>query len=404
MGVWADVMRPNQFSKICVVGLGYIGLPTAVMFASKKLMVVGFDVNEMTVDAVNRGETHIIEPGLDEVVQAVVSQGFLRATRKPEPADVFLIAVPTPLEGSHKTPDVSFIESAVAKIAPVLVPGNLVVLESTSPVGTTEKIAEWLSQLRPDLSFPEKSGDVADIRIAYCPERVLPGNTMKELVTNDRIIGGMTAHCSASATELYKIFVTGRCIVASSPRVAEMAKLAENSYRDVNIAFANELSMICDHLDINVWELITLANRHPRVDILQPGPGVGGHCIAIDPWFIVSSAPEAANLISLARGVNDSKPDWVLRKIQDAITTYKKSHTPQNATNMTVAFYGLGFNRDIVDLGESPAVSIVSRFMSEQSESDCCRASHMRNYPSLSAARPRECCRCESFGDTCSAS
>ena len=376
------------FKRISVVGLGYIGLPTAAMFASCKVEVVGVDVNQQTVDTINQGRINIVEPELDSVVRAVVEDGYLRAVTIPEPADVFLIAVPTPLQGDKREPDLDFIKSAALAIAPLLEGGNLVILESTSPVGATEMMADWMSKVRPDLSFPQDAGAASDIRIAHCPERVLPGKVMQELITNDRVIGGMTPDCSARAISLYKMFVSGECIVASGPRVAEMAKLAENSYRDVNIAFANELSMICDQLDIDVWELIPLANRHPRVDILQPGPGVGGHCIAVDPWFIVSSAPEEANLISVARAVNDDKPDWVLRKIQNAIATHKKLNPQRNMAEITVAFYGLSFKRDIDDLRESPAVSIVRRFMSEQSESVVVVEPHICELPpSLSAAR-----------------
>ena len=376
------------FKRISVVGLGYIGLPTAAMFASCKVEVVGVDVNQQTVDTINQGRINIVEPELDSVVRAVVEDGYLRAVTIPEPADVFLIAVPTPLQGDKREPDLDFIKSAALAIAPLLEGGNLVILESTSPVGATEMMADWMSKVRPDLSFPQDAGAASDIRIAHCPERVLPGKVMQELITNDRVIGGMTPDCSARAISLYKMFVSGECIVASGPRVAEMAKLAENSYRDVNIAFANELSMICDQLDIDVWELIPLANRHPRVDILQPGPGVGGHCIAVDPWFIVSSAPEEANLISVARGVNDGKPDWVLRKIQNAIATHKKLNAQRNTGEITVAFYGLSFKRDIDDLRESPAVSIVRRFMSEQPESVVVVEPHICELPpSLSAAR-----------------
>jgi UDP-N-acetyl-D-mannosaminuronic acid dehydrogenase len=248
------------------------------------------------------------------LVRAAVHEGFLRATTTPEPADAFLIAVPTPLTDGQK-PDLSYIESAAKLIAPVLRKGNLVILESTSPVGTTEKLAEWLAAVRPDLSFPRQAGEAADVQIAYCPERVLPGKVVHELVANDRVIGGMTHKAGEMAVTLYKVFVEGECII-TDPRTAEMCKLTENSFRDVNIAFANELSMICDKLGINVWELIRLANRHPRVKILRPGCGVGGHCIPIDPWFIVDQAPDEARLIRMAREVNDSKPLWIVRRVE----------------------------------------------------------------------------------------
>lgn len=348
----------KQFKKISVVGLGYIGLPTAAMFASRKIKVVGVDVDQSAVDTINRGEIHIVEPDLDMVVHAAVHEGYLRATTTPEPADAFLIAVPTPFKGKNHEPDLSYIEAASNAIAAVLEKGNLVILESTSPVGATEAMAGWLAEARPDLSFPQTAGENSDVRIAHCPERVLPGKVMQELISNDRVIGGMTKRCSEQAASLYKKFVTGECVLASGPRVAEMAKLTENSFRDVNIAFANELSLICDKLDIDVWELISLANRHPRVDILQPGPGVGGHCIAVDPWFIVASAPQAAKLIATARAVNDGKPDWVLEKCRAAVGAYLMKNPETTAQDVSIAVYGLTFKPDIDDLRESPALEI----------------------------------------------
>jgi len=342
---------------ISVIGLGYIGLPTAAMFASRKVRVVGVDVNQSAVDKINRGEIHIVEPDLDIVVQSVVAAGYLRATLEAEPADAFLVAVPTPFRGEDHEPDLSYIQAACKNIAPVLKPGNLVVLESTSPVGATEKMADWLAAERPDLSFPQSHGEQSDIRIAHCPERVLPGKVMQELVSNDRVIGGMTSRCSEAARALYKLFVQGECVVTQA-RTAEMAKLTENSFRDVNIAFANELSVICDQLDIDVWELIALSNRHPRVNILQPGPGVGGHCIAVDPWFIVASAPDTAKLIRTAREVNDAKPNWVIEKVRAAVGTYLMSHPEKTAADVTIACYGLTFKADIDDLRGSPALNI----------------------------------------------
>lgn len=337
-----------SFDVISVIGLGYIGLPTAAAFASRRKTVVGVDVNRAAVDTINRGGVHIVEPDLDMLVRAAVTQGHLRATQDVEPADAFLIAVPTPFSDGHK-PDLSYVEAASRAIAPVLKPGDLVVLESTSPVGTTEKIAAWLAEMRSDLTFPQQAGEQSDIRIAHCPERVLPGQVIRELVENDRVIGGMTRSCSEAAAELYRVFVRGECVLTDA-RTAEMCKLTENAYRDVNIAFANELSVICDHLDINVWELIRLANRHPRVDILQPGPGVGGHCIAVDPWFIVDSAPEHARLIRTARTVNDDKPHHVLDRIE---------HVARRFREPVIACLGLAFKADIDDLRESPAVEIV---------------------------------------------
>lgn len=348
-----------MFKTISVIGLGYIGLPTAAVFASRKIKVVGVDVNQFAVDTINKGEIHIVEPDLDIVVHAAVTEGYLRATVVPEAADAFLIAVPTPFKGDHD-PDLSYIQSACEAIAPVLKAGDLVILESTSPVGATEQVSQWLAEIRTDLTFPQTHGDSSDIRVAHCPERVLPGHVLRELVQNDRVIGGMTAKCSERATALYKIFVEGECVVTNA-RTAEMCKLTENSFRDVNIAFANELSMICDKLEINVWELIRLANRHPRVNILQPGPGVGGHCIAVDPWFIVSKTPAEARIIRCAREVNDSKPDWVIDKVKLAVAEHLQANPEKTARDVTVACFGLAFKPDIDDLRESPAVAITQR-------------------------------------------
>ncbi|MDW7549433.1 UDP-N-acetyl-D-mannosamine dehydrogenase [Pseudoalteromonas peptidolytica] len=354
-----------SFNTISVVGLGYIGLPTAAMFASRKKKVIGVDVNQHAVDTINRGEIHIVEPELDMIVHAAVKEGYLKATHTPEQADAFLIAVPTPFKNSDSEipePDLSYIKAAAEAIAPVLKKGDLVILESTSPVGATEQMAEWLAEVRTDLTFPQQVGEESDIRIAHCPERVLPGHVVHELVENDRVIGGMTTMCSQAATELYKTFVEGECITTNT-RTAEMAKLTENSFRDVNIAFANELSMICDKLDINVWELIKLANRHPRVNILQPGPGVGGHCIAVDPWFIVSKTPDEAKLIHTARTVNDAKPDWVINKVKLAIADFLQANPTKTAKDITIACYGLAFKADIDDLRESPALNIAQQIV-----------------------------------------
>jgi UDP-N-acetyl-D-mannosaminuronic acid dehydrogenase len=346
-------MNPTPYRRISVIGLGYIGLPTAAMFASRKIEVVGVDVSAHVIDTVNRGSVHIIEPDLEMVVHAAAKEGYLRATATPEPAEAFLIAVPTPCDHHDHTPDLNYIEQASKAVAKVLAPGNLVILESTSPPGTTEMMAAWMAEMRPDLTFPQTHGEASDIRIAYCPERVLPGKVLQELVANSRVIGGMTPRCSAAAAALYKAFVSGECVIASSPRIAEMTKLAENSFRDVNIAFANELSLICDTQNVNVWELIALANRHPRVNILQPGPGVGGHCIAVDPWFLVAAAPAQANLIRTARQVNDHKPAWVLEKVRAVVAQLS---TP--ADTVRIALYGLSFKPDIDDLRESPALDI----------------------------------------------
>ncbi|AOR71529.1 UDP-N-acetyl-D-mannosaminuronic acid dehydrogenase [Burkholderia stabilis] len=337
-----------SFETVSVIGLGYIGLPTAAAFAARRKSVVGVDVSQHAVDTINRGEIHIVEPELDMLVHAAVTQGYLRATTAPEPADAFLIAVPTPFTDGNK-PDLSYIEAACRSVAPVLKKGDLVVLESTSPVGATEKMAAWLAAQRPDLTFPQQAGERSDIRIAHCPERVLPGHVVRELVENDRVIGGMTRKCGTRAQELYDVFVRGECVLTDA-RTAEMCKLTENAFRDVNIAFANELSVICDQLDINVWELIRLANRHPRVSVLQPGPGVGGHCIAVDPWFIVDSAPEHARLIRTARNVNDAKPHFVYERVQQAASRFREP---------VIACLGIAFKADIDDLRESPAMEIV---------------------------------------------
>lgn len=350
----------KKFKVISIIGLGYIGLPTAAVFASRKVKVIGVDVNQHAVDTINRGEIHIVEPDLDKVVHAAVTEGYLHATTQPQQADAFLIAVPTPFKkgpsGPHH-PDIDYIESAAKSIAPVLKRGDLVILESTSPVGATEQMAEWMAEARPDLTFPKTHGEASDIRIAHCPERVLPGQVLRELVQNDRVIGGITPKCSEVAASLYKIFVQGECVITNA-RTAEMCKLTENSFRDVNIAFANELSIICDKLEINVWELIKLANRHPRVNILQPGPGVGGHCIAVDPWFIVSSAPNESNLIRTSREVNDLKPKWVLNKVKQNIKKYLKSNPELDEKNIVICCLGLTFKPNIDDLRESPALDI----------------------------------------------
>lgn len=337
-----------SFETICVVGLGYIGLPTAAVIASRRCRVIGLDVNAAVVEGINRGETHIVEPGLDAMVQNAVSDGYLRTTTTAEPADAFIVAVPTPFRDGH-VPDLSYIEAASRAIAPVLRAGNLVILESTSPVGATEAMADWLAAARPDLTFPSTHGEESDIRIAHCPERVLPGNVLRELVQNDRVIGGLSDTCSNAAVELYRIFVEGECMVTDA-RTAEMCKLTENSFRDVNIAFANELSLVCDEIGVDVWELIRLANRHPRVNVLQPGPGVGGHCIAVDPWFIVHSAPDTARLIRTSREVNDGKPYWVVDKVRALVAA--------KGGRAKVACMGLAFKPDIDDLRESPALDI----------------------------------------------
>ena len=328
---------------VCVIGLGYIGLPTATLIANSGFKVYGMDPVEHVVETVNRGEIHIVEPGLAAYVKKAVSSGNLHADVKPHEADVFILAVPTPFKGD-KEPDLSFVESATREIAPFVKEGNLIILESTSPVGTTEKVQKWVLEERTDLVGK-------NLYFAHCPERVLPGKIVEELPHNDRIIGGIDTESTKKTVAFYGHFVTG-ALLSTDARTAEMAKLTENSFRDVNIAFANELSIICDKLGIDVWELIRLANRHPRVNILQPGPGVGGHCIAVDPWFIVDSAPRDARLIRVAREVNDSKPHIVMEKVYDAV--HATAHPK-------VACLGLAFKPDIDDLRESPSLQIAEK-------------------------------------------
>lgn len=338
----------HHFKTVCVVGLGYIGLPTAATLATRGLDVIGLEVSPQVVDTVNNGEIHIVEPDLDVLVKGAVNAGKLRATTTPEPADAFIISVPTPIK-DNKTPDTTYILSAVKTIAPVLEKGNLIILESTSPVGTIEKIISSISSLRNDLTIGKDRVTPGDLYFVHCPERVLPGKIIRELVENDRVLGGYTPECAKQAAELYSTFVRGEMFLTND-KTAEMTKLVENAYRDVNIAFANELSLICDDLDINVWSLIEFANRHPRVNILKPGPGVGGHCIAVDPWFIVSASPERAKLIATARRVNESKPHFVVQKVIKAADKFK---------NPVIACLGLTFKANIDDLRESPALAIV---------------------------------------------
>ena len=346
--------RKNNFEKICVVGLGYIGLPTASLLATKGFKVLGVDVSQDVVNTINQGEIHIVEPDLDILVKSAVNSGNLSASLEPSEADVFIIAVPTPFKKitdsneMQKKPDLSYIESATKKISSYIKKGNLVILESTSPVGTTNEIVAEI--------LKEKGHNIGeDVFVSHCPERVLPGRILTELVENDRVIGGINDKSTKVTVDFYEQFVRGS-VLPTTAKTAEMVKLTENSSRDVQIAFANELSMICETEDIDPWEVIDLANRHPRVNILKPGPGVGGHCIAVDPWFIVDRSPEYSKLIKTARQVNDSKPEWVLNRVRRCADKFK---------NPTIGCLGITFKADIDDLRESPAYDIVKQLLTE---------------------------------------
>jgi UDP-N-acetyl-D-mannosaminuronic acid dehydrogenase len=343
---------------VCVIGLGYVGLPMAAILASRGFDVLGVDVNAEAVALINQGKVHIVEPDLDILVNGAVARGKLKAATKPEPADAFIIAVPTPFVDDHK-PDLSYLKAAAESVAGVLKEGDLVIIESTLPVGTTEAVSTWLAEVRPELRFPHQDGPKADVQVAHSPERVLPGRILMELVENDRVIGGVSPLCAERAENLYRRFVNGECLITTA-RTAELVKLAENSYRDVNIAFANELSRVCDRLDLNVWDVVALANHHPRVDILKPGPGVGGHCIAVDPWFIIDSAPDDTPLIRAARNVNDAKPAHVAARVLAAAAEFP---------NPRIACLGLSYKADIDDLRESPAIEIV-RILATQGKGD----------------------------------
>lgn len=334
--------------RLAILGMGYIGLPTAVAIATRGVDVVGVDINPATVAAVNRGEVPFVEPDLAVGVSGAVAMGRLMATSEPPEADAFIIAVPTPFN-EDRTADLSYVQAAAEHIAPKLRAGNIVVLESTSPPGTTEKVAGWISALRPDLKMPRDGENGEDIHVAHCPERVLPGRIMIEIVTNDRVIGGLTPRCAEKAASIYRLFAQGEILLTDAAS-AEMAKLVENAYRDVNIAFANEISLISESVHIDVWEVIRLANRHPRVNILSPGPGVGGHCIPVDPWFIVSAAPQLARLIRTAREVNDHRPHHVAEQV---VEKAQKFRSP------TVACLGLTFKANVDDVRESPAIEVV---------------------------------------------
>ena len=330
----------KKFHSVCVVGLGYIGLPTASLLGTKGYEVLGVDVSDKVVNTINRGEIHIVEPDLDLLVKSAVNSGNLKAATQPAEADVFIIAVPTPFKEGY-IPDLSYVETATRNIAPYIKPGNLVILESTSPVGTTDDcVAKILKEEGHDIDN--------DVFVAHCPERVLPGRILIELIQNDRIVGGINDKATEAAATFYREFVSGE-VLETNAKTAELSKLTENSFRDVNIAFANELSFICDQEGNDVWELIRLANRHPRVNILQPGPGVGGHCIAVDPWFIIDRAGSNAKLIRAAREVNDAKPTWVIEKVKSKAQKFKRP---------TIACLGLAFKADVDDLRESPALNI----------------------------------------------
>ncbi len=350
--------QPTPDHQVAVIGLGYIGLPTAALLASYGWSVCGVDVSQKVVDTVNAGGVHIEERDLDRLVHDAISAQMLVASTEVPTASFYMIAVPTPL-GEGNAPDITYVEAAARAIAPRILPGACVIVESTSPVGTTERVAQIISELRPDLVVPRDGGDEeADIALAYCPERVLPGRIVNELVHNDRVIGGVTPACAERAAVLYTSFVKGDCLYTTA-RVAETVKLVENSFRDVNIAFANELSMIADTIGVDVWDVIRLANRHPRVNILQPGPGVGGHCIAVDPWFLVAGAPEAARLVRTAREVNDHKAIHTEAKIRAML---------EAVPGGKVALLGLAFKPDIDDFRESPALEIAETLAHDHGE------------------------------------
>ena len=342
-------MLVDKKPDVCVLGLGYIGLPTAAVIARAGCKVLGVDVNGDVVETINRGEIHIEEVDLDGLVQGVVARKMLRASTMVEPSDVFVIAVPTPFDENH-APDISYVLNAATNIAAVVKSGDTIIIESTSPVGTTDQVRDLVAKLRPDLKVPGIAAETPDIAIAYCPERVLPGRILEELTNNDRSIGGVTPRCARKALTFYKRFVRGECITTDA-RSAEMTKLVENAFRDVNIAFANELSMVADHMGLDVWEVIRLANRHPRVNILQPGPGVGGHCIAVDPWFIVHGAPDQSPLIRTARNVNDGKVDHVIARAAAMIS---------ENSGLKVGCLGLAFKANIDDFRESPAMKVAA--------------------------------------------
>lgn len=367
-----------DFQKVEVIGLGYIGLPTAALIASRGIPVVGVDTKSDVVKTVATGSIHIAEPDLDGLVQKVVSSGALTTSSKPVPADVFIIAVPTPIDESNR-PDLTAVQAAVDDIVDLLAPGNMVILESTSPIGTTEAIARKITERRPDLKvggYDSRNGNDTSISVAYCPERVLPGRILTELVNNDRCIGGISLACTRRAQRFYKQFVRGAC-VPTTARAAELVKLTENAFRDTNIAFANELSLICDRFDINVWEVIDLANRHPRVNVLRPGPGVGGHCIAIDPWFIIDSAPDLARVMRTSRDVNTSKTAQVIARAEALIDDHPYAN---------VACLGIAFKANVDDIRESPAMEIALHLAAKYGQRVKLVEPNLRHLPGAFAA------------------
>lgn len=367
-----------NFEHVCVIGLGYVGLPTAAVLASRGVRVTGVDINPKAVEAINDGRTHIVEPDLDILVNGAVVRGQLTAQTSPVEADAFIIAVPTPFD-DRRNPDLSYLEAATQSIAPVLRKGNLVVVESTVPIGATEQVCRWLSELRNDLVLPgQGAADAHDVSVAHSPERVLPGKVLVELVRNDRVIGGVGNDCAEKTAMLYRIAVEGEMHLTTA-RTAELVKLSENAYRDVNIAFANELANVAEPLNIDPWEVIALANHHPRVNILNPGPGVGGHCIAVDPWFIVSSAPDNTALIQAARNVNDSRPGEIAEKVMQCVNA---------APTATIACLGLSYKADIDDLRESPSVEILRILAAQMKRNILVVEPHIETLPKNLASVP----------------
>lgn len=384
-----SINQNSVFSgRLTVVGLGYIGLPTATVLATRGVKVVGVDVDARRVESINRGEPPFVEPDLAAAMAGAVAMGNLTATKEVPESDAYIVAVPTPFVDGHAA-DLSYVHDAVKAIAPQLRGGEIVIIESTSPPGTALQASQWLAELRPDLHLPHESrGTAPQVHVAHCPERVLPGRIMIEMLTNDRVVGGITAACAAKAASIYRVFCQGEILLTDAAS-AEMAKLVENAFRDVNIAFANELSLICDHLELDVWEVIEMANRHPRVNILNPGPGVGGHCIAVDPWFIIGAAREQSRLIATARDVNDTKPGHLADQIVCSAERFR---------NPTIGCLGLAYKANIDDLRESPAVHVVEEVCRRLPETRVLVAepyvaelpTQLRDLPNLTLVTPRE--------------